>query len=122
LHPSFADARFVLVIVDEFSNKVWTFPLKQKGDSAETIQVWAEQMKHQMGTMPKEFHTDNGGEFDNKTLLDFWQQHGVKHTFTPPYTPQHNGTVERMNRTLVTVVRTLLARAGAPKKLWAEAL
>ena len=87
LHPSFADARFVLVIVDEFSNKVWTFPLKQKGDSANTIQVWAEQMKHQMGAMPKEFHTDNGGEFDNKTLLDFWQQHGVKHTFTPPYTP-----------------------------------
>ena len=39
-----------------------------------------------------------------------------------PKTPQQNGVAERMNRTLVEIVRSMLSDAKLPKNFWAEAL
>ena len=39
-----------------------------------------------------------------------------------PKTPQQNGVAERMNRTLVEAVRSMLSDAKLPKCFWAEAL
>lgn len=36
-------------------------------------------------------------------------------------TPQQNGVVERMNRTLLNKVRCMLHESGLGKKLWAKA-
>ena len=37
-------------------------------------------------------------------------------------TPQHNGVADRMNRTLVECVRTMLTDAELPDTYWWEAL
>lgn len=47
---------------------------------------------------------------------------GVRHEFTVPKTPQQNGVAERMNRTLIEAVRSMLSDANLPKKFWAETL
>ena len=47
---------------------------------------------------------------------------GVRHELTIPKTPEQNGVVERMNRTFVEVVRSMLIGAKLPKKFWAESL
>jgi hypothetical protein len=36
------------------------------------------------------------------------------------YTPQQNGVVERKNRTLITLARTMLDEYNTPEKLWAK--
>nr|GEX96017.1 retrotransposon protein, putative, Ty1-copia subclass [Tanacetum cinerariifolium] len=41
---------------------------------------------------------------------------------TPPYTPQHNGVLERRNRTLLDLVRSLMSQATLPKSCWNYAL
>ena len=49
----------------------------------------------------------------------------LSHTFSNisiPYTPQQNGVAERMNRTLMDCVRSLLHWSNLDKKFWAEAL
>jgi hypothetical protein len=38
------------------------------------------------------------------------------------YTPQQNGVVERKNRTLITLARTMLDEYNTLEKLWAEAI
>ena len=38
------------------------------------------------------------------------------------YTPQQNGVVERKNRTLITLVRTMLDEYNTPEVLWTEAI
>ena len=37
---------------------------------------------------------------------------------TIPYTPQHNGVVERLNRMLTNKARIMLSSAGLEKCLW----
>ena len=39
-----------------------------------------------------------------------------------PKTPEHNGTAECMNRTLVEVACSMLSGSHLPPKFWAEAL
>ncbi|GJZ35217.1 gag-pol polyprotein [Tanacetum coccineum] len=46
----------------------------------------------------------------------------IKRQFTTAYTPQQNGVAERMNRTLLESVRTMLATASLGKSFWAEAV
>ncbi|GKF21785.1 retrovirus-related pol polyprotein from transposon TNT 1-94 [Tanacetum coccineum] len=66
--------------------------------------------------------TDNGIEFVNKTLYDYYESIGIFHQKTVPRTPQQNGVVERQNRTLVEAARTMLIFSKAPMFLWAEAV
>ena len=47
---------------------------------------------------------------------------GIRHERSVPKTPQHNGVAERMNRTIVEKVRTMLSHAKLPKSFWGEAL
>ena len=51
--------------------------------------------------------TDNGKEFDNKTLNRLFKEYGVIRVTTPPYHPQVN-PVERSNRTLKTMISTFV--------------
>ncbi|GKD25048.1 retrovirus-related pol polyprotein from transposon TNT 1-94 [Tanacetum coccineum] len=66
--------------------------------------------------------TDNGTEFVNKALTDYYESVGITHEKTVPRTPQQNGVVERRNRTLVEAARTMLIFSKAPLFLWAEAV
>ncbi|GKB08878.1 retrovirus-related pol polyprotein from transposon TNT 1-94, partial [Tanacetum coccineum] len=56
----------------------------------------------------RNIRTDNGTEFANKDLSDYYERVGIFHQKTVSRTPQHNGVVERQNRTLVEAARTML--------------
>ena len=54
--------------------------------------------------------------------MEYLQQHGIQHQTTITYTPQQNGVAERMNRTLIDLVRSILHAQNMDKVFWAEAL
>nr|GEW64388.1 DNA-directed DNA polymerase [Tanacetum cinerariifolium] len=66
--------------------------------------------------------TDNGTEFVNQTLREYYEQVGISHETSVSRSPQQNGVVERRNRTLIEVARTMLIYARAPLFLWTEAV
>ncbi|GJZ18451.1 retrovirus-related pol polyprotein from transposon TNT 1-94 [Tanacetum coccineum] len=66
--------------------------------------------------------TDNGTEFVNQTLRDFYENVSISHQTSVAHTPQQNGVVERRNRTIVEADRTMLIFLKAPLFLWAEAI
>ncbi len=68
-------------------------------------------MEKSSGLKVKTLRSDNGGEF-----TEYLTKEGIKQE---RHTPQQNGVAERLNRTLIEGVRTMLAD---PRKFWAEAL
>ncbi|GJW26463.1 retrovirus-related pol polyprotein from transposon TNT 1-94 [Tanacetum coccineum] len=66
--------------------------------------------------------TDNGTEFVNQTLHDFYENVSISHQTSVARTPQQNDVVERRNQTLIEVARTMLIFSKAPLFLWAEAI
>ncbi|GJR77037.1 retrovirus-related pol polyprotein from transposon TNT 1-94 [Tanacetum coccineum] len=66
--------------------------------------------------------TDNGTEFVNQTLREWYENVGISHQTSVARTPQQNGVVKRQNRTLVEAARTMLIFSKAPLFLWAEAI
>jgi hypothetical protein len=70
----------------------------------------------------KKIRSDNGTEFKNSQIEGFLEDEGIKHEFSSPYTPQQNGVVERKNRTLLDMARTMLDEYKTPDQFWAEAI
>jgi hypothetical protein len=53
---------------------------------------------------------------------EYLEEEGIKHKFSAPYTPQQNGVVERKNRTLIDMARTMLGEFKTPGRFWSEAV
>jgi transposase InsO family protein len=70
----------------------------------------------------KKLKTDNGGEYVNKEMTAFLEIKCIIHDLSPPYAYESNGRPERMNRTIVMIVRlmTLDWAYIIPRALWAE--
>nr|GEV94592.1 retrovirus-related Pol polyprotein from transposon TNT 1-94 [Tanacetum cinerariifolium] len=66
--------------------------------------------------------TDDGTEFKNQVLKEYFDSVGIIHETSAAKTPQQNGVVERKNSTLVEAARTMLIFSHAPLFLWAEAI
>jgi transposase InsO family protein len=49
----------------------------------------------------KRIRCDNGGEYKNNALREWCKNKGIVIEFTAPYSPQLNGTAERLNRTIM---------------------
>nr|GEU71334.1 putative ribonuclease H-like domain-containing protein [Tanacetum cinerariifolium] len=70
----------------------------------------------------RRIRTDNGTEFVNQTLRDYYEEVGISHETSVARSLQQNGVVERHNRTLIEAARTMLIYAQALLFLWAEAV
>ncbi|GJT76153.1 integrase, catalytic region, zinc finger, CCHC-type containing protein, partial [Tanacetum coccineum] len=66
--------------------------------------------------------TDNGTEFVNQVMSEYYECVGIFHQKSVPRTPQQNIVVERRNRTLVEAARTMMIFSKASMFLWAEAV
>ena len=61
--------------------------------------------------------SDLGGEFENEPFEIFCEKHGIIHEFSTPRTPQQNGVVERKNRSLQEMARTMIHENNLAKHL-----
>nr|GEY58193.1 retrovirus-related Pol polyprotein from transposon TNT 1-94 [Tanacetum cinerariifolium] len=79
-------------------------------------------LENQLSLKVKVIRSDNGTEFKNSDLNQFYELKGIKREFSIPRTPQQNGIAERKNKTLIEAARTMLADSQLPISFWAEAV
>jgi transposase InsO family protein len=114
-------SKYYLVIVDDYSRFTWVFFLQEKSQTQETLKRSLIQAQNEFGLRIKKIRIDNGTEFKNSQIEGFLEE-GIKHEFSSPYTPQQNVVVERKNRTLLDMERTMLDEYKTPDWFWAEAI
>jgi len=78
-------------------------------------------VEKQSGKHIKVLKVDEGGDYLLDLFQNFCEAKGIVHEITPPYTLQHNGTVERKNKTIMNMVRSMLKSNKVPNYLWGEA-
>jgi transposase InsO family protein len=115
-------SKYCLVIVDDYSHFTWVFFLQDKSPTQETLKGFLRRAQNEFGLRIKKIRSDNGTEFKNSQIEEFLEDEGIKHEFSSPYTPQQNGVVERKNRTLLDMARTMLNEYKTSNRFWAEAI
>jgi transposase InsO family protein len=70
----------------------------------------------------KKVRSDNGSEFKNARIDEYCHDKGIKHEFSSKYTPKQNEIVERKNRTLIDMARSMLAEYNVSDSYCAEAI
>ncbi|GJU51103.1 retrovirus-related pol polyprotein from transposon TNT 1-94 [Tanacetum coccineum] len=120
---SYGGNRYTLVIVDDYSRYTWTRFLKDKTEAFDQFEILSRKIQNQLGCSIVSIRTDHGREFDNEVQFgEFCNANGITHNFSAPRTPQSNGVVERKNRTLQEMSRTMLNEQSLPQKFWCNAV
>ena len=114
--------RYVFVIVDDYSRFTWTLFLTSKDESFEKFLVLLKKVEKRVGHSLVSLRSDHGKEFENPSCIKYYNEHGVDHNFSAHGTPKQNGVIERKNRTLQDMTRTMLVASGLPRNFWAKAL
>ncbi|PNY05239.1 retrotransposon-related protein [Trifolium pratense] len=114
--------KYGLVIVDDYSRWTWVKFLRTKDDAYDEFSNFCTQIQNEKGTTILKVRSDHGGEFENEPFEMFCEKYGILHEFSSPRTPQQNGVVERKNRSLQEMARTVMHEMNLAKFLWAEAV
>nr|GEU52115.1 hypothetical protein [Tanacetum cinerariifolium] len=114
--------KFILVIVDDFSRFKWVKILRSKDEGLEFVIKFLKMTQVRLNATIRNIRTDNGTEFVNQTLRDYYKEVRISHQILVARTPQQNGVIERRNRTLIEVARTMLIFSKDLLSLWAEAV
>ena len=109
-------------IIDDCTHYTWVYVLKRKDEVFKCFLEWKDLVENCSGRKLKTLRTDNGGEYFSTNFGEYLRSEGICHERTVPKTPEQNGVAERMNRTLVETLRSMLADAKLPHSFWAEAL
>ncbi|GJY64122.1 retrovirus-related pol polyprotein from transposon TNT 1-94 [Tanacetum coccineum] len=121
-NPNKPKSNNILVIVDDYSRFKWVKCLRSKDEVLDFIIKFLKMIQVRLKAHVRRIKTDNGTEFVNQTLCEYYEKVGISHETSVPRSPQQNGVVERCNRTLIEVARIMLIYAKALLFLWAEAV
>ena len=115
--------RYFVTFTDDATRFTISYLLRTKDQALEaykSFEAWAITQGHCKAI--KVLRSDRGGEY----LSDAFNAHlaaaGTARKLTVHDTPQLNGVVERLNRTLLERIRAFAHGSGLPKSLWGEAL
>ncbi|KMQ89262.1 retrovirus-related pol polyprotein from transposon tnt 1-94 [Lasius niger] len=103
---SLSGNRYFITFVDDFSRKTTVTCIKSKEEVPNCVKRYIARVEREKGKKVKRFRTDNGLEYCNKELTDFFKETCIKHERSNVETPQMNGIAERINRTLMDLVRS----------------
>ena len=111
---------YAYVIVDDFSRYTWVLFLSKKNEAFYEFSKFYNKVQSEKGFAITCIRSDHWREFKNIDFEEYCNEHGIDHNFSAPRTPKKNGIVERKNRNLQEMARTMLNENNLLKYFWAE--
>jgi transposase InsO family protein len=111
-----------MLLVYYYTRMITVSFLKNKSEAFEKFKFYKEMVENEMDSTIKCLRYDNGRDFSSKYLMDYCNRHGIKRKFFIGRTPQYNGVVERKNRTIQEICRTMLMDSKLKEMFWTHAM
>ncbi|GKA80660.1 retrovirus-related pol polyprotein from transposon TNT 1-94 [Tanacetum coccineum] len=89
--------KYILVIVDDYSRFTWVKFLRSKDEAPDFIIKFLKMIQLRLKVPVRRIRTDNGTEFVNQTLREYYNKVGIPHETSVARSPHENGVVERRN-------------------------
>jgi hypothetical protein len=121
-YTSIGRNKYGFVIVNDFTRYTCVFFLIDKSDVFATFKTFIKRIHNEFETTIKKVKSDNRSEFKNTRFDDLCDKFRIRHQFLAKYTPQSNDLVERKNRTLIDMTRSMLSEYNVGHSFWAEAI
>ena len=115
---SIGSKKYIFLTIDDFSRLT---RVRFLHDKSETFTVFNDLWSLLIADKGQDFGgvswicSDHGIEFQNSDFSTFCTQHGIKHEFSTPKTPQQNGVVERKNRVVQEMAPIMLHSKNIPQ-------
>jgi hypothetical protein len=121
-YTSIGGNKYGFVIMDDFTRYTWVFFLVDKSDVFAIFKTFINRVHNEFETTIKKVRSDNKSEFKNTRVDDLSDKIGIRHQFSAKYTSQSNDLVERKNRTLIDMARSMLGEYNMSHSFGAEAI
>ncbi|KAK8946460.1 hypothetical protein KSP39_PZI006354 [Platanthera zijinensis] len=96
----------------------WLYLLRDRSELPRIFRAFVVETRIQFHTTLKTVRTDNAREYTGHDFATICSEFGIIHQTSCAYTPQQNGVVERKNRHLLDVPRSLMLQMHVPKHYW----
>lgn len=112
---SYGSTKYILVLKDELTHfcELVACDSASSDVAAAAIMDWNKRFG-----LPMMWMSDCGSHFKNQLMGELSARLQTEHKFSPVYSPWINGTVERLNRDLLKVVRVMLLESGLDTRNW----
>nr|GEZ21528.1 hypothetical protein [Tanacetum cinerariifolium] len=100
--------KYILVIVDDYSRFTWVKCLRSKDEASDFIIKFLKMIQVRLKVPVRRIRIDNGNEFVNQMLREYYEQVGISHETSVARSSQQNNVIERRNRTLIEAARTIV--------------
>lgn len=104
IEPDSKNTKDVLVITDHFTKYAVSIPTRDQKATTVAKNLWDNFLVHY--GFPERLHSDQGRDFESRTIKELCSLLGIRKVRTSPYHPRGN-PVERYNRTLLGMLGTL---------------
>ena len=109
---------YFMLPVDDYTRMTQVYFLKKKSEAFEHFIIFKEMVENETKFKIKILRSDNGGEFTSNEFWNYCEEHGIKRRFLVARTPQQNGVVERKNRIVEEMARTMLNDSKLSDVFW----
>lgn len=116
--PDQVSFHYIFNLVDEFTRYATTYLLHSKDQAFIHFTQYVHTFRSLHSTPIVSIHSDRGGEFTSISFTSFCDTNGITRTYSTPYRPSQNGLVERFNRTLMAITRSVLFHSRLPTIYW----
>ena len=108
--------------MDDYSRFGYVYLMKRKFETFKEFKEFKAKVENQLGKRIKAIRSDHGGKYLFVDFKDYLTENGIISQLIAPATPQQNGVAERMNRTLLKMVRSMMSYSNLPISFWGYAL
>jgi transposase InsO family protein len=120
--PSTNGIKYIISFNDDYTRVCWVYLLKDKSQAFKTFKKFHVWIQNEAQCHIGSLRIDNGREYTSNEFESYLRQHGIKHKTTIPYNPKQNGVVERMNMTLLNMVRSMMFFMNVKLMFWTDAI